>query len=73
MQEGNRWIVSSHRFKEHASPGAAETERQRLSEKFPKHTFYIYRIKHRAGPVETTGQELERAIADEIASWIEGM
>lgn len=72
MSEGNRWIVSSHRFKEHTSPRVAEAERQRLSEKFPKHTFHIYRIKHRAGPVEPPERELDQTIVDEMASWTEG-
>ncbi len=41
----NRWIVSSHRFVEHASPGLARNEMNRLQELHPKKKFRMYRIK----------------------------
>lgn len=45
MAVADFWIVSSHRFVEHATFEIAEGELSRLQTKFPKQNFRIYRCK----------------------------
>lgn len=53
------WIISNHRFKEHASFEDAEAELYRLQRKHPKENFRIYRIKNRL----TRGDMFQRLVA----------
>lgn len=41
----DKWIVTNHRFNEHATLDAAQTERDRLAGESPGKTFRVLRIK----------------------------
>lgn len=55
----NRWIITAHRFHEHETLAAAETELKRLTAATGK-KFRIYRIKRSVEPDEGETQHGEQ-------------
>jgi hypothetical protein len=67
----DRWIIAKHRFHEHVSLDAAETEFARLREKFPGQKFRIYRVKTTLvrSNAEAVIKRLQNAIALAVVSY----